>query len=247
MHSDGSKFEWIILLRPLFVVLVLWIVFWADWTYYLSLYKFGILPRDLVGVRGVFFGPFIHGSLEHVAKNSISLAILMSIMGYFYPKQIYKVVLLGGLFSGILTWLFARLNYHIGASGVVYVLISYIFFTGLRTKYFRLVAVSLIVVVWYGGSVWYMFPLEDTSISWEGHLSGFIGGGILSLILDKPVFINKIKLYDWQSPEYDPSKDPFMRCFDADGNFIIISEVVVNDPYRKTLPTIYREVRRFRV
>jgi membrane associated rhomboid family serine protease len=55
----------------------------------------------------------------------------------------------------------------IGASGLIYVLVSFIFFKGLLTKYYRLVALSLTVIILYGGMLWYIFPKVDDSISWR--------------------------------------------------------------------------------
>lgn len=69
----------------------------------------------------------------------------------------------------------------------------------------------------YGGLLWYVFPI-DPKISWEGHLSGFFVGFMLAGIVKSGV-MREIH-YPWEHPEFDPSKDPFMRRFDDDGNFV---------------------------
>lgn len=143
----------------------------------------------------------------------------------------------GILFSGALTWLIGRESYHIGASSLIYVLVSFIFFKGLQTQYYRLVALSLTVVVLYGGMVWYVFPKIDETISWEGHLSGLIAGFVLTFFYKKTEFRKVIK-YDWEHPDYDPSEDKFMQRFDENGNF-------VNPPKPEIIEEIQTEMNPF--
>jgi hypothetical protein len=131
------------------------------------------------------------------------------------------------LFSGILTWIFARPSYHIGASSLIYVLASFIFFKGIQTKYYRLVALSFLVVLLYGGMVWYIFPNVEQGISWEGHLSGLIVGIVFTKFFRVPQY-QKILKYDWEQPDFDPSQDKFMQRFDQNGNFVNIPQVDEN-------------------
>lgn len=232
-----------LLILPMLGVLSLWIIYWLDWRYYLELYQYGVYPRSLVGLRGVVFSPFIHGGLKHIYNNSIALFVLLLLLQFFYKKQTWQVLGWGILLSGIGTWLIARESHHIGASGLVYVLVSFIFFKGIQTKHFRLVALSLLIVVLYGSTIWYMFPDVEEGISWEGHLSGFVVGFVLSVFLKAPNYSETVYKYEWQSPSYNPNNDPFMQCFDNDGNFIIIpsQEPIVNIEqdwyaFRTTLP-----------
>ena len=95
----------------------------------------------------------------------------------------------GILLSGIITWVIGRNSYHIGASSLIYVLVSFIFFKGLMTQYYRLMALSLTVVMIYGGMVWYIFPEIDKTISWEGHLAGFIAGFVFATIYKTPNYV----------------------------------------------------------
>lgn len=203
---------------PLFFVLLLWFVFWIEVRYALNFNSYGIYPKTFSGLRGVFLSPFLHGSLQHLYNNSLPLLVLLTALRFFYREVSYKVVLWGILFSGLFTWFIGRESYHIGASGLVYVLVSFIFFKGIQTKYYRLVALSLGVVMIYGGMIWYMFPDVEKGISWEGHLGGFLTGLGLSYWYKTPELKQPIQ-YDWQRPDFDPSLDPFMKNFDEHGNF----------------------------
>ena len=218
-HLDNPfQYTKSVILLPILFVLVLWLVFWYELKFNHSLSHFGIYPREVFGLKGIFFSPFLHGDLEHLANNSVALLVLLPLLRYFYKEQTFVVLLLGVLFSGLGTWLLGRPSYHIGASGLIYALVSFIFFKGIFTKYYRLVALSFMIVILYGGSVWYMFPNVKEGISWEGHFAGFFVGLALALVLKTPQFGNSI-FYDWQKPDFNPELDPFMKNFDDKGVF----------------------------
>ena len=191
-------------------------------------------------MKGILFSPFLHGDIEHLANNSIALLILLPILRYFYKEQSFVVLFLGILFSGLGTWLLGRPSYHIGASGLIYALVSFIFFKGIFTKYYRLVALSFTIVTLYGGSVWYMFPNVKEGISWEGHLTGFIVGLALALLLKTPQF-GKTIFYEWQKPDFNPELDPFMKNFDEKGNFINPPkpEEVIREYFNSSMKVVY--------
>ena len=239
-HDNPFQFTKAVLLLPLFFVLTLWLVFWYELHFHESLSHFGVYPREVFGLKGILFSPFLHGDLEHLANNSIALFVLLPILRYFYKEQSFLVLFLGILFSGLGSWLLGRPSYHIGASGLIYSLVSFIFFKGIFTKYYRLVALSFTIVILYGGSVWYMFPHVKEGISWEGHLAGFSVGLVLALLLKTPQF-GKTIFYEWQQPDFNPEHDPFMRNFDEKGNFNPPpkSEDVIKDYFNSSMKVVY--------
>ncbi|WMI66100.1 rhomboid family intramembrane serine protease [Aestuariibaculum sp. YM273] len=202
---------------PLFFVLFIWVIFWAEVRFGFRLSKYGIYPQSLKGLRGVLFSPLIHGSIKHLAHNSVPLLVLSTALFYFYRPIAWKVLGYGILVSGFLTWCIGRPSYHIGASGLIYVLVSFIFFKGVFAKHYRLIALSLLVVFLYGSMIWYTMPIEK-GISWEGHLSGLITGLLFAFIFKKS--IAKPKKYVWEQPDYNEDDDPFLKHFDENGNFI---------------------------
>jgi len=215
-HFKFSPATWII---PSFLLVVVWFVFFVNQSFHLHINEHGIFPRTISGLQGVIFSPFLHSDLNHILNNSLPLLILTTALIYFYREVSLKVLVYGVLLSGILTWIFGRDSYHIGASGLIYVLVSFIFFKGLRTQYYRLMALSMAVVVLYGGMIWYVFPEVDHTISWEGHLAGLLTGFVFAIQFKTPDYVKDIQ-YEWEKPDFDPSTDPFMKRFDEDGNFV---------------------------
>lgn len=219
MNDDHFKFSNAVIGLPVFFVLFLWIIYWFQIRFDFDFYQNGIYPRDFSGLQGIIFSPFIHENLSHLYNNSIPLLVLLAALQFFYSKQSIAVIGYGIILSGLITWVIGRENYHIGASGLIYVLVSFIFFKGIQTGYYRLVALSFSVVLLYGGMIWYVFPEIDNTISWEGHLAGFITGFVLTLFYKTPDYAKPI-VYDWQKPDFNPQDDAFMKHFDEEGNFV---------------------------
>lgn len=216
-QQSHFKFTAGVILYPVLFVLIIWVVFWFEVRFGINFSKYGVYPQNLKGLRGVVLSPFIHGSITHIYHNTVPLFVLSMALFYFYRHIAWKVLLYGILLSGFLTWCIGRPSYHIGASGLIYVLVSFTFFKGVFAKHFRLIALSLLVVFLYGSMVWYTMPIEE-GISWEGHLSGLITGFLFALFFRKEVA--KPKKYIWEQAGYNEDDDPFLKHFDADGNFI---------------------------
>jgi membrane associated rhomboid family serine protease len=228
MNDNHFKFTNSVVGLPLFFVVFLWFVYWLEIRFDFDFVENGIYPRSFSGLQGVVFSPFIHSTIEHLYNNSIPLLVLLAALQFFYAKQSLPVIGYGILLSGIITWVIGRESYHVGASGLVYVLVSFIFFKGIQTKYYRLVALSLAVIIMYGGMVWYVFPKVDDTISWEGHLAGLVSGFVLTIFYRTPEYSKAIK-YDWEHPDYNPLEDKFMQRFDENGNFVNIQKEEENE------------------
>jgi membrane associated rhomboid family serine protease len=142
----------------------------------------GIYPRHLEGSLGILTAPFIHGSFGHLFSNSIPLFFLIAVLYLAYRKSASAALASIYIGTGVGMWLFARSSYHIGASGVVYGLVAFLFWTGVFRKSIRSIALSLAVLFLYSGYIWGIFPGE-AGISWDGHLIGAIVGIIVAFIL----------------------------------------------------------------
>tara|TARA_R110002049_G_scaffold305931_1_gene503539 strand:- start:6212 stop:6982 length:771 start_codon:yes stop_codon:yes gene_type:complete len=215
--NNHFKFSNAVILAPMVAVLTIWIVFWIEIQFKINLNSFGLYPRSVSGLKGILFSPFIHGSAEHLYSNTLPLVVLSAALVYFYKSVWFRVLFWGGLLAGLITWVIGRPSYHIGASGIIYLLASFIFFKGVFTKYYRLIALSLFVVFVYGSMLWYIFPIKE-GISWEGHLGGFLTGLLFAIFIKAE--IPGPKKYAWEQDDYDEKSDEFLRHFDEDGNFI---------------------------
>ena len=147
------------------------------------------------------------------------LLVLGTALSYFYRQQAVSVLLYGVIFSGLLTWLIGRPSFHIGASGVIYMLVFFLFFKGIFTKHYRLIALSFLVAFLYGSLVWYVLPVNK-GISWEGHLSGAVVGIVLAITTRSTLPVKE--KFTWEQPGFNASEDPFMQQFDEQGNFFEI-------------------------
>lgn len=196
IHPEIRKFFRVITF-PLLFGAVLWLVWLLDEVFDLNLYKCGVLPRTARGMTGILFSPLIHSNVNHLASNSLPLLILGVIMFAFYREIAFKVFFIVYFSTGICVWLFGRAEaYHIGASGLIYGFVCFLFYSGLFRKNRRLIALSLLVTFMYGSLIFGVLPFRAKKISWESHLVGAITGGIAAFFLRKKGPENDH--YDWQ-------------------------------------------------
>jgi len=170
------------MLIPGVFVFLMWLVKIIEVLFDLDFSRFGIYPFSLEGLPGIIFSPFIHANFGHLFNNSLPLFFLGTALFYFYSEIAVRVSLWTYFLTGLLVWLAGRSAWHIGASGLIYGLASFLFFSGIIRKYFRLVALSLLIVFLYGSMVWGIFPNIYKDVSWESHMLGFISGIILAVV-----------------------------------------------------------------
>ncbi|MCF8242268.1 MAG: rhomboid family intramembrane serine protease [Melioribacteraceae bacterium] len=187
------------LIIPVSFITVIWMIKLIELIWSISFVQFGVYPKELTGLIGILFFPLIHGSLGHIASNTIPVFVLLLGTIYFYPRSSYKVIALVYFIPGIFVWFFGRESYHVGASAVIYGLVTFQFFSGLIRRDRRSIALALLVTFLYGGLVWGVLPI-DQKISWEGHLFGALTGIAAAVIFRK---WDPFKRYDWEYEEED--------------------------------------------
>lgn len=185
-------------------VAALWLVKAAEVGLGIRLDEWGVFPRTLPGLKGIITSPFIHGDWQHLFSNSVPMIVLGTLLIYFYEEMWLRAFLWIYLLSGFWLWLSGREAYHIGASGIVYGLSAFLFFSGIIRRHTGLMAVSLVVVFLYGGLVWGIFPLF-VKMSWEAHLSGLMAGTLMAFYFRKEG--TQRKVYEWDD-EGENSDDP---------------------------------------
>ncbi|HBC77245.1 MAG TPA: rhomboid family intramembrane serine protease [Bacteroidales bacterium] len=187
------------MLIPGVFVFLMWLAKMIEVLFDIDLSRLGIYPLAFDGLPGIIFSPFIHVNFGHLFNNSLPLFFLGTALFYFYSEIAVKVSLLTYFLTGILVWVAGRSAWHIGASGLIYGLASFLFFSGIIRKYFRLVALSLLIVFIYGSMVWGIFPNIYKEVSWESHMLGFISGIILAVAYRKEG--PQQPVYEWPEEE----------------------------------------------
>lgn len=197
--SDTRRFR-IAFIVAFSFALLLWAVHLTAHLSGIDFTQFGIYPRRAVGLIGILCAPFIHGSMSHLFANTPPIIVIGTMLLYGYPracKVFLPVVYLG---SGLAVWLFAREAYHIGASGVAFGMLFFVFAIGALRWERRTIAISLLVFFLYGSMISGVIP-GAPEISFESHLSGAVIGILLAFPLRHRDPVSPRKQYSWEHEE----------------------------------------------
>lgn len=180
-------------------ILLIASVFWAihltewmweqDWSHWVG------YPRSKEGIVGIFLSAWLHGDWLHLGSNTVAFIMLGSGLFILYPSLSEKVLWINFFLTGIGVWLFARSAYHIGASGWIYSLASFLFFSGVFRRDRRSLLISFTIMFVYAGMLETIFPSEKTAlehISWESHLIGGIVGAFMAFSFRKEKADNSV-------------------------------------------------------
>ena len=180
MSAKSSKVFFRELFPFTFVVLI-WVVHILQGFFVHGLRDLALLPRHIEGLYGIVFHPLLHADFGHLFNNSIPLLVLGFLLYNAYKGIAGRIFFIIYFLTGILMWFFARPSWHLGASGVVYGLAAFLFFSGIFRRHTKLMVISMLVVFLYGSMVWGVLPLDPT-VSWEGHLFGALTGIMLAWV-----------------------------------------------------------------
>jgi membrane associated rhomboid family serine protease len=206
----------LILFRELFpftLVCIIWLVHLVTAFLQIRFLGNGLLPRTLEGLIGILTAPLLHADFLHLIGNTLPLIVLGFLLFNAYRTISGQIFWFIYLLTNLMVWLFARSAYHIGASGIVYGLAAFLFFSGIIRRHIPLMVISLLVVFMYGYLIWGILPLEP-GVSWESHLYGLLTGAMLSWVFrhkgpQRRVF--------WQDEEEDTDEPP---TFDENGKIV---------------------------
>lgn len=167
------------------LIAVLWLVEIAD-SFVLDdrLQRNGIRPRTIGGLDGVVWAPFLHGGFGHLIANTVPLVVLSAAM-MLHGLRTWVVSTVGiVVLGGAATWLLARDAIHIGASGVIFGYVGFLFGLAYFQRSLRSIAIAVVVGLVYGGGLLVGF-LPRPGISWEGHVFGFAAGIAMAALLGR--------------------------------------------------------------
>lgn len=194
---------------PALFLAIIWIIKFSEFVFGIELVFLGVYPLKWEGLIGIITSPLIHGDWSHLMANTVSVFLLMSFLFYFYKDIATRTFLLIYLLSGIWLWFAGRDSYHIGASGIIYGMASFLFISGLIRKNPRLMALTLVITFIYGSMIWGIFPdfFPKKNISWEGHLMGLVAGVIVAVFYRKEG--PKAPVYLWEDEEDDDEDEAY--------------------------------------
>jgi membrane associated rhomboid family serine protease len=168
----------------LYFIVLIWGIWLVDLILPIDLARFGIRPRSLSGLVGIFFAPFLHANFVHILSNTVPLVVLLFALLIYDRKNALFIVVASVVLGGFLVWLIGRSAYHVGASGLIYSLAAYLIASAFFKFDFKSFFMALIIFILYGGLIWGVFPTRPW-VSFEGHLFGAIAGVFLAWLVNK--------------------------------------------------------------
>ena len=198
MNTTEKKKILSTLFIPFLFLLLMWLVKIIEVNFQISFVRYGVFPQTIDGLKGILFSPFIHKDFTHLINNSYPILILGGMLFAIYHKIATQLFVWLYFIAGFWLWVIGRPSFHIGASGLIYALASFLLVSGIIRKDPRLTAVSMLVIFLYGSMIWGLLPTKGP-ISWEGHLTGFISGILVAIFYrnEGP----KPKKYQWEIDE----------------------------------------------
>lgn len=187
---------------PFIFIVMMWAVEVVKYTTGLQLTFFGIFPRELEGLKGIITAPLVHGDWQHLISNTVPMAALTAVIFLFYRRVAVKTFMLTYVLTGLAVWLFGRAVWHIGASGVVYGLLAFVFWTGVFRRSFKSIAISLAILVMYSGYFLGVVPGQP-GVSWESHLLGGIVGILVAYLFKNTVERDEVDERPLIEDDYD--------------------------------------------
>ncbi len=154
---------------------------------FVHLDNWGIVPRSLRGLRNIVFAPFLHVGFGHLLANSVPFLVLGWLVALRGRRDFLLVSAISVLASGLGVWLIAPSGtIHLGVSGVIFGYFGYLLARAYFERSCGSLVIAALVFLLYGSMLWGALPtsvLFGPRISWQGHLFGFLGGGLAAWLL----------------------------------------------------------------
>lgn len=162
------------------LIALIWSVFLLEYLVPFDLLSFGVTPRTARGLVGIAAMPFLHANLQHVISNTLPLFVLLVLLAGSKARS-WEVVIEIVLLGGTLLWLCGRPATHVGASGLICGLIAFLIVSGVLERRLVPLVISVVVTFVYGGVLLSgVIPHLGSEVSWDGHLSGAVVGGVIA-------------------------------------------------------------------
>ena len=181
------------------LVVVLWFLELIDLLPFVHLNRYGIIPWEVEGLKGIILSPLLHSGFAHLAANTIPLALLAWLIMLRSYRDLVVVTVVSMLVGGIGTWFFGGIGTnHIGASGLVFGYFGFLLARAIVERSLPAISAAMVVVMLYGSLIWGIFPLVE-GVSWQMHFFGMVGGILAAWYLPTA----KPELEAWEEDDDD--------------------------------------------
>jgi len=170
-----------------YMFIIMWSVYLFEFIIPGDLSSWGILPRTTSGLLGIPFAPFLHHGLGHIISNSIPLLLLGFFMRISSKDKDLQIITGIAVLAGLGTWFFGSTAIHVGASGVIMGMWSYLIAKAIIDRSIPSIAIGVISFVLYGGFIFTVVDMR-AHISWSSHFFGLVAGVVMAnlvVALDK--------------------------------------------------------------
>lgn len=146
----------------------------------------GVFPRtvSMLGIFGIFTSWMLHADWQHIIGNTQILLSLLFFVALIEKNPLTVIISLITV-SGVFTWFLGAPNtMHIGASGLVFALLGYLFASIVFAKRW------LYIIALFAMSADYLYCIKSglipqESISFAAHFGGLIGGVFVAYVIGK--------------------------------------------------------------
>ncbi len=195
---------------PISFVIAMWVIYFWQTHVGFSYNIHGIIPRKLFGLKGILMAPLLHGSIGHLVSNTVPFLALTTIIFVLYKRVAYGSFFIIYILTGFLVWIFGKDANHIGASGIVYGFVAFIFWSGIFRKNKKAIVLSLIVLVVYSSYFLGIVPGKE-GISWESHLLGGVAGIITAFLFRSLIEDDEKSINPWVNQAISEKEYMFRR------------------------------------
>ncbi len=167
------------------LIALMWVVGMVNALLDYRLSEYGVVPRTLEGLIGIPLMPFLHGSYEHLVVNTLPAVVLGGFVAIQGSRKFLTATVFITLVGGGALWVVGRTAVHVGASGLIFGYFGYLIARAWYTRSLASVLIAVVVAVVYGGILLGVLPFFQEGVSWEGHLTGLIAGGLAARLMWK--------------------------------------------------------------
>lgn len=143
----------------------------------------GLYARNVDHLWAIFTSPFLHVGFGHLIANTIPFVFMGAIIALRGAARLALVTLIVVIVGGLGTWLISPGGTDtVGASGIVFGYAGYLLTRGLFDhSVAELFTGAVVGVLWGAALIASLIP--HGHVSWQGHLTGALGGVIAAWLL----------------------------------------------------------------